>query len=737
VEAGHPDGVGRSGLRRAADEGPVSIWHLYSRPAAHQSSLCGLHHGTRLLQPWRGWLHGYSRGTDVRLERTAQDLVRCVPPPDWIDHQPYQSDIPGTEVSCVASGLCRLLYDSQLDLRNSEQAWHHRTVQRVLTREGAERAAHVVVEFDPGYQRIEVHFVRVLRGAEVIEHAKADAFQLLRRETNLERLVFDGRLTASLLIPDVRIGDIVDLAVSVYGSVPVLKRRHAAWVVFDSFNPWFEHRHRLLRPLDRNIVAKAYNDPPEPVAAIAGQTEDVRWQVTGQERRPIEGLTPSWVLLRPTLQFSEFDSWNDVTTLLAPYYEGGELPRALAEEVDRLAAAYSQPDQRAVEWLRFLQRELRYFAFSLGEGGLTPRTLDTIWSTRFGDCKDAATLYVAGARRMGLDACAALVSTTHGNSLNRFLPSSAVFDHCIVRVRLDDRSYWLDPTASVQSGSLRHVFQPHIGWGLVLSQETVGLEELGGGAALHILHWEDDVTVGPKVTSPAIVRRKIDYSFWAADAIRSRFANDGPSVFAQAMLRELQNVWPGAAETAPMEIQDDKDRNTITLSLNYEVRDCWKSADDESQLKLVVARALSGELQPLPGERRETDIGLGRPRKMTGFLQLNMPSRWRGNGWLYRLQASGVSFVDRSLVNGRTVTASQELVIDAWSLAAAELQAYNDIAKKLQQNLFILTGRQQFGRIRQWLNLKARFLLALRVIWYVVWGGWVLIFLISILFARR
>lgn len=151
----------------------------------------------------------------------------------------------------------------------------------------------------------------------------------------------------------------------------------------------------------------------------------------------------------------------------------------------------------------------------------------------------------------------------------------------------------------------------------------------------------------------------------------------------------------------------------------------------------MVSRALGGELQPLPGERREADIALGRPRKMTGFIQLNMPRRWRGDGWLYRLEAPAVSFIDRSLVNGRTVTASQELVIDAWSLAGAEVQAYNEIAKKLRENLFILTGREQFGRIRQWLSLKARFLFALRLIWYVVWGGWVLIFLISILFSRR
>jgi len=146
---------------------------------------------------------------------------------------------------------------------------------------------------------------------------------------------------------------------------------------------------------------------------------------------------------------------------------------------------------------------------------------------------------------------------------------------------------------------------------------------------------------------------------------------------------------------------------------------------------------LGGELQPVPGEHRESEIVLGRPRKITAFVKLNMPSRWRGHGWLFRFDASAVGYIDRSLVDGRTVTASQELVVGAWSIAGAEVQAYNDIAKKLRENLFILTGRQQFGRIRQWLSLKARFLLAFRLVWYVVWGGWVLFFLITILFERR
>jgi len=184
------------------------------------------------------------------------------------------------------------LCDIQVDLSGAEFAWHSRTVQRVLTREGAQRVAHFVAEFDPEYQRLEVHFIRVLRDEESVDHAIPTAFQAFRRETNLERMALNGRLTASLLIPDVRVNDIVEVGLTLYGNTPVLGGRYAAWAGFDSFNPWFESRHRLLRPLSRKIFVKEYNDPPEPDITIRDGVEDSRWQIVGQKRREAEELTP-------------------------------------------------------------------------------------------------------------------------------------------------------------------------------------------------------------------------------------------------------------------------------------------------------------------------------------------------------------------------------------------------------------------------------------------------------------
>src|SRR5262249_2035195 len=124
----------------------------------------------------------------------------------------------------------RLLNDVQIDLDPSKSAWHHRRAQRVLTRAGAEQAAHFLAEFDPTYQRLDVHYIRVLRGELTFDHADLGALQIFRRETSLERLALDGRLTVSLVVPDVRVDDIVEISLTVHGANPVLDKKMSGWM---------------------------------------------------------------------------------------------------------------------------------------------------------------------------------------------------------------------------------------------------------------------------------------------------------------------------------------------------------------------------------------------------------------------------------------------------------------------------------------------------------------------------
>jgi hypothetical protein len=626
-----------------------------------------------------------------------------------------------------------LLADTQADLTSTELAWHYRSVQRVLTRDGAQKAANFVVDFDPAYQRLEIHFVSVLRKDERLEHAAVQGLQVFRRESDLERLVLNGRLTASLLIPDVRVDDIVEIALTIYGSNPILRGQFSVWAGFDFFGPWFDCRYRQLRPLDREIAVRPFNDPPECSVTVEARVEDKRWRVVASKKVQPEIATPPWAVLIPAIQFSEFMSWNEVATLFVSHYDDVEVPESLAREIDQLAATSEDPAHRAVEWLRFVQQRLRYFALSLGEGGLVPRELDEICDSRFGDCKDAARLYVAGARRLGLDACAALVSTQYGPALPDFLATPNLFNHCIVRLRLNGKSYWLDPTLSQQMGNLENIYFPHTGWALPLTSEAVELEDLCNNKIIQLINVEDEIVFGKTKKSPAELTRKIWYYSGYANSVRNGLANQGAAKFSLEMLGQLRRIWPDISETAPAIVHDDEKRNSIAATLKYEIQNCWNPNGQGPRLGFKGADLTTAtELAPLNGAQRQAAIFLGRPRKITYRLKMEMPRRWYGKGWHHEVRTAGVRFVSDLTIFERAIVCSREIVVSAWSMPNNEAQEYGKLVSKLHENIINIWSRERLGRIGS-ASGGALGVFGWKIIYYIVWGSFVAAYITSII----
>ncbi len=630
----------------------------------------------------------------------SRAAVQYVPPPLWVRHDPGPTAPERAPEDFTDQGVLRILHDTQLSLMEPGVALHVRVLQRVLTRAGAERAANLAIEFDPTHERLEVHSICVRRGEDRTEHARPDAMQLLRRESQLERLALNGRLTASFVVPDLREGDQLEISFTQFSVVPVLSGRFGGWLIFNAYAPWMETRVRLIRPPSRTIALKPFNSPPVAEARVEGNREELRWPLAGQKRLAVEDLTPTWTVRNPCYQVSEFSTWGEVARLFAPHYQDAVLPADVGAACDRLTSAGKDATTLAVEWLRFLQRALRYFALSFGDGGLLPRDVETIWSRRFGDCKDAARLYVAGARSLGLDACAALVSTTHGMSLKDFLPSAHVFNHVIVRLRVAGNTYWLDPTLPLQVGSLQELVTPHAGWALPLTTETESLEALPTAVPVRLVHCEDRITLGPKPDSPAQLLRRMDFGYWAADNVRHLIANGGASKVAMQLLQDLLANWARAVETAPATFEEDSRANRLIMRCAYEIREPWTATDGHGRRTLCVIDTVTNkELVPLKVARRHSPILLGRPRRVSWHATVEMPRRWRGKGWRQVLDESDLRFTSNLEIAGRTVVVDRELLIGAWSIAADQADAYLRVVARANQNLTKLLARVQLGRI--------------------------------------
>jgi transglutaminase-like putative cysteine protease len=119
---------------------------------------------------------------------------------------------------------------------------------------------------------------------------------------------------------------------------------------------------------------------------------------------------------------------------LAQAFAGDKKP--FADRLDGLASSFS--------------KKVRYFGdWRPHNGGYVPRPLAEIASSEYGDCKDMASAVVAILRKAGVRADIAWIHRGSIPPVPLPLATPYAYNHAIVRVVQDGKTYWLDPTNPV------------------------------------------------------------------------------------------------------------------------------------------------------------------------------------------------------------------------------------------------------------------------------------------------
>lgn len=616
------------------------------------------------------------------------------PPPAWADLAAYPA--PQTaNPHFVANGLCVLLDDSQIDLCGPERAWFYRRAELVTASAGAERAAQFSVTFDPAFERVEIHSVAVIRGGERVEHATSAFFEVLRRERNMERLQFDGALTIHLTLPDVRPGDIVETSYTAYGMRKALGGRHSAFIGLEWAVGICEVRLRQRSPKQRMIAERTYNNVPEGTRSEDGDVVDRRWRLLERPSFRYEALAPPWALQSAALQLSEWSGWGEVVDAFAPLYEDdGPLPPDVEQEIARIAATETTTAGRAAAILRFAQSAVRYLAISMGEGGYTPRTIAEIVSTRYGDCKDKSKLYVQMARRLGVDAAPALVNTRDGYALAELLPSGQIFDHCIVRVVVDGRVYWVDPTRQSQPSPLDAVNQCHFGWALPMIPGVEALERMPDPSPAHTQETLERVTLGQSPEQAVRYEWRITSRRGRAEWVREAMAREGQVGMFKLYAEDIGRRFASAKPVRQELIEDNARENALTVLEVYEITEAWAKGEGKIRHFSTHDLTMRSQLQPLDAGQRKLPIYLGQVGKVSRRVELETTYDIDFKGWSRNVESSAVNFKSEFSKDGpKRFVLEQSLEFNALTLPAAEADKYREIVAELDQSDVVLSAQ--------------------------------------------
>ncbi|HXC44355.1 MAG TPA: DUF3857 and transglutaminase domain-containing protein [Candidatus Dormibacteraeota bacterium] len=109
----------------------------------------------------------------------------------------------------------------------------------------------------------------------------------------------------------------------------------------------------------------------------------------------------------------------------------------IKQQVNALTESKTTPLQKMQAIAGFVQHDIRYVAIELGIGGWQPHAAPDVFSHRYGDCKDKATLVRSMLHEIGIDSYHVVIYTERG-AVTPQTPANHGFNHAILAIKLPD-----------------------------------------------------------------------------------------------------------------------------------------------------------------------------------------------------------------------------------------------------------------------------------------------------------
>jgi hypothetical protein len=110
----------------------------------------------------------------------------------------------------------------------------------------------------------------------------------------------------------------------------------------------------------------------------------------------------------------------------------------IKQKTATLTASAQTPQEKMHAIADFMQNDIRYVAIELGIGGQQPHPAPEIFTHKYGDCKDKATLMSTMLKTIGIDSYYVLINTVRDSVNPDMPPHLGGFNHAILAVKLPD-----------------------------------------------------------------------------------------------------------------------------------------------------------------------------------------------------------------------------------------------------------------------------------------------------------
>lgn len=443
------------------------------------------------------------------------------------------------------------------------------------------------ISFIPAYQRLIVHRIAIMRGKQVFDRTQQANVRILDSEPEFGQGYYVGAASAQILLDDIKVGDTLWLTYTVEGRNPILGNTWADMIAWTYPDPAELRKVVVVFPTERQIVwnwsGAPLADAPQPTIERSGTLTRLSFEGRNVAALEAEPSMPRDFLPMPVLEFNEFRDWGQVANWATALFDTS----SRHPELKALAASFAgkTPEERASQALHWVQDKIRYFSVSMGENSHRPYPVDVVLKRRFGDCKDKSQLLATLYRTMGLEAQPVLLNASAPQLPGKFRPSPLNFNHAIVRVVLDGKAYFVDPTRQGERGPISKLPVPVPNANvLVVSPTSTALLTLPDvDLTQALVERSEHLTIGALHGGGAL-GVKIQYRGSYASAMREAYGAMSSLELKKSLLAQYERTYPGIALKGNPNLIEAEEGTSVRMEADFVIPKVLK--EDDGLVKL-------------------------------------------------------------------------------------------------------------------------------------------------------
>ena len=552
-----------------------------------------------------------------------QKNVDIKPLPAWVNPLPVNKSatIPTDDVN---SGLYYLLVEKQVEVESETDFTH--IAYQIISDAGLSTGAEIIIDFDPSYQQLNLHHIRILRNDKIINHLDLENARIIQREENLERKLYDARLSCIFFLEDVRVNDIVEFAYSKVGRNPIFQGKYMGSFSLQWSLPVHQVHCRLISPKNRKMYFKCHHTDERHETEAQQHHNIYTWKLTDVPALINDGDIPSWYYPYAWVQVSEFATWQEIVDWAKTHYQITQnIDADLRQKIKEIRREFPDLESRVLAALHYVQDEVRYLGIEIGPNSYKPSKPGIVFNRRFGDCKDKTLLFCTMLKELGLEAYPAFVNTAYRHKISDFQPSAYAFNHVVAKIQLNQRDYWVDPTIPYQRGKLENIYIPNYRSGLLIKDGVSKLSAIPEGT-----------TALPKIKTfsqyeifgydlPVYLMIRTMYYGYKADEMRGFLARTSKKEYEKTLLNYVSQLYPGA-QADSLTIFDNETENMITVTEYYLIDDFWTISDDSLTIAVPVQPVIIPDYIYIPASIvRTMPIGIYHPTTIIENISVVLP----------------------------------------------------------------------------------------------------------------